>query len=580
MRPPLTVPDVLRQDNGAAPGVPSLEPKSGILRRLASLDGVAGAIVVFAGALLLFALQSFAVGLALGRDVEDYAVQGWELFQYEPLFPKLMVARTPVSGLVIDGLYRVGGAAVLEIGLAVLFAGAVTGWVAAARHWGRKPAVAMFVLLAVVPAYGLFFHGVSSDPVFAAILALVAYTAVRLQRRPTVLGATALGISVALLVLTRPSGQPLLLVALLPLGLALPWQRRVGLSFSVAAAAIVLVGAWAVQNQVRYGELTVAHGGKSGIPLYRVFVIDPKVGPDNGPASRAVATAVERRLLTLEPYRALGFDVDEILSAQSAWALDDIVYATEAEYGAARGTDILFRAGKEGVRADVGAYVGGVGLGLTGLLLLPYSPGYATSGAAPPPLASGDAVIGAPATGRRVPGDVDAQSSVWAQAMIKSWGLEATDRYRIVGGLRPLDDAIWPSLERRQIVWSRPEDAKRYAELRERLRTFVDDVSQGARRPGAAETLRAGSLLLPAGGFWILVALVSGLRFRPRGLWVPALLAAASLLVLLETALAFPPHPDYALPFLPSFVLVALAAMAGTRPPVGEQEPISEAGSR
>jgi hypothetical protein len=579
MRPPLTVPDALRHDNGAAPGIPSLEPKSGILRRLASLDGAAGAIVVFAGALLLFALQSLAVGLALGRDVEDYAVHGWELFQHEPLFPKLMVARTPVSGLVIDGLYRLGGAACLEIGLGLLFAGAVTGWVAAARHWGRKPAVAMFVLLAVVPAYGLFFHGVSSDPVFAAILALVAYAAVRLQRRPTVLGAAALGVSVALLVLTRPSGQPLLLLALLPLGLALPLRRRVGLSLSVAAAAIVLVGAWAVQNQVRYGELTVAHGGKSGIPLYRVFVIDPKVSRDNGPASRAVATAVERRLLTLEPYRSLGFDVDEILSAQSVWALDDVVYATEAEYGAVRGTDILFRAGQEGVRADVGAYVGGVGLGLTGLLLLPYSPGYATSGAAPPPLASGDAVIGAPATGRRVPGDVDAESSVWAQAMIKSWGLEATDRYRIVGGLRPLDDAIWPSLERRRIVWSRPDDAKRYAELRERLRTFVDDVSQGARRQGAAETLRAGSLLLPAGGFWILVALAFGLRFRPRGLWVPGLLAAASLLVLLETALAFPPHPDYALPFLPSFVLVALAAMAGTRS-VGEQAPVSEAGLR
>jgi hypothetical protein len=164
--------------------------------------------------------------------------------------------------------------------------------------------------------------------------------------------------------------------------------------------------------------------------------------------------------------------------------------------------------------------------------------------------------------------------------MIKSWGLEATNRYRIVGGLRPLDDAIWPSLERRRIVWSAPEDARRYAELRERLRAFVQDVSTGARRPGAAEALRASSLLLPASGFWILVALAFGLRFRPRGLWVPVLLAAASLFVLLETALAFPPHPDYALPFLPAFVLLAFAAMAGGQPTAGDQAPGVKAGSR
>jgi hypothetical protein len=563
MRPPLTVPDALPEDRAAPPEPRLLADRPGFGRRVASLDGAIGAAAVFVGALALFAVQSLAVALALGRDAEDYVIHGWELFHHEPLFPKLMLARTPVSGLVVDGFYALGGAVGLEIGLGVLFAGAVTGWVAVARQWGRKPAIAMFVLLAVVPAFGLFFHRVSSDPVFAAILALVAYLAVRLGRRPTVAGALAVGVAVALLILTRPSGQPYLVLALLPLGLALPWRTRIVLSLTVAIAGLALVGGWAVANQARYGELTVAHGGKSGIPLYRVFVIDPKIDRDNGPASRAVATAVERRLLTLEPYRSLGFDVDEILAAQSVWALDDIVYAAEAEYGSALGADTLFRAGIEGVRVDPGSYLRGVGLGLTGLLLLPYSPGYATSVGGLPETGSGDAVLGPPGRGRRLSADVDAQSSIWAQAMIKTWGLEATDRYRIVEGLRPLDDAIWPSLERRRLVWSDPEDASHYADVRERLRGFVADASAADRRPGAAQALRVGSLLLPASGFWILVALVFALRFRPPGLWVPAILAAASLLVLVQTALAFPPHPDYALPFVPSFVLLALAALAG-----------------
>jgi hypothetical protein len=70
------------------------------------------------------------------------------------------------------------------------------------------------------------------------------------------------------------------------------------------------------------------------------------------------------------------------------------------------------------------------------------------------------------------------------------------------------------------------------------------------------------ALLLPAAGFWALLTLAFGLRFRPRGLAAPLFLATASLLVLLETALAFPPHPDYALPFVPAFVLLGVAVMA------------------
>ncbi len=348
----------------------------------------------------------------------------------------------------------------------------------------------------------------------------------------------------------------------------------------MTAAALALVAGWAVANHVRYGELTVAHGGRSGVPLYRVFVIDPKVSRDNGQASLAVATAVERRLLSLEPYRSLGFDVDEILAAQSVWALDDVVYATEAEYGATVGAETLFRAGMEGVRADVGAYVAWSRARSHGAPAPALQPRLRDRRATRrPDSGSCDAVLGQPGRGRRIPGDVDGQSSVWAQAMIKSWGLEATDRYRIVGGLRPLADAIWPSLERRGLVWSDPADAARYADVRERLRGFVEDASNGDRHAGAAQALRVGSLLLPASGFWILVALAFALRFRPRGLWSPTLLAAASLLVLFQTALAFPPHPDYALPFVPAFVLLALAALAGrgARTAIG-RSPDTEAG--
>jgi 4-amino-4-deoxy-L-arabinose transferase-like glycosyltransferase len=522
-------------------------------------------VVVFVASLACFGLQSVAVSIGLGRDAEDYLIDGWETFERHPLFPRLMLARTPVAGLLIDFFDRLGGISAVEAGLGLVFAAGVTCWVAAARAYGRKAALVMFVLLAVVPAYGLFFHRVSSDPVFASVLGLTALLAVRLAERPSVGRSAAVGVGVAALVLTRPSGEPFILLAVLPLALGGPWRLRVARAAAIAGVTVAILATWAATNDARYGELTVAHGGKSGIPLYHVFVLEPRVQRSNGPASEKVAVAVEHRLLGMEPYRSYGFDADEILQAGNTWALDDVVYAVESEYGARNGSDTLFRAGLEAVRADPVAYAKGVTVGLAGLMLLPYTEAAESNGTAAavgPPI--GDAVLGPPGRGRRLPPDAAASGTLWARAMVKSWALDDSSRYVVRGGLHQLPDAIW-DLERRRVDWRSPSDAARYNLIRERLRRFVHETSGGDRRPRMAEALRVGALLLPSAGFWLLVALAFGLRFRPRGIAAPCLLAIASLLVLVETALAFPPHPDYALPLVPTFALLAFAVLSRSR---------------
>ena len=304
-----------------------------------TLDGAKGAVAAYVGSLVVYGLQSLAVSLRLGRDAEDYLIHGWELLERDPLFPLLMLARTPVAGIVFVVLDWIGGTTAIEVGLGLIYAAGVTCWVAAARAYGRGAAVTMFVLLAVVPAFGLFHHRVSSDPIFAAVLGLVALLAVRLSRRPSAARAAALGSAIGLLVLVRPSGQPFVLLALVPLVGTAAWRARLVRAATVACVAVVLVGAWAVTNGLRFGEYTVAHGARAGVPLYRVFVVDPTVARDNGPASRAVAAVVERRLIGLEPYRSYGFDADEVLGAGSTWVFDDVVRVVEAEYGPRRGDD-------------------------------------------------------------------------------------------------------------------------------------------------------------------------------------------------------------------------------------------------
>ena len=105
----------------------------------------------------------------------------------------------------------------------------------------------------------------------------------------------------------RPSGnQALLVLGLIPLVLGLRWRARVASVGACLAAATCLVGAWTVHNGVRFGDYTVARGGNSRLPFERAFLIERIVRPENGPASRRLAEAVESELLPEEPYRSYG----------------------------------------------------------------------------------------------------------------------------------------------------------------------------------------------------------------------------------------------------------------------------------
>ena len=87
---------------------------------------------------------------------------------------------------------------------------------------------------------------------------------------------------VAVLVLVRPGNQALLVLALLPLFLRLPWRARVASSAAFAAAMLVILGAWTAHNGLRFGDYTLARGGNSRLPFERVFLTERIVSPENG----------------------------------------------------------------------------------------------------------------------------------------------------------------------------------------------------------------------------------------------------------------------------------------------------------
>ena len=80
-----------------------------------------------------------------------------------------MLFRTPVTPIVAGLVLDVAGGTFAEPFMAVLFAASVVAWTAAARAFGARVALLVAAALLVYPAYGLMFHELSSEPLFAAV---------------------------------------------------------------------------------------------------------------------------------------------------------------------------------------------------------------------------------------------------------------------------------------------------------------------------------------------------------------------------------------------------------------------------
>src|SRR5207244_3668026 len=238
-----------------------------------------------------YAVRAVCWSLVAGRDLDEYLYGYIQFLDWHPLLPWSMLFRTPVTpifaGLVLD----VAGGTFAEPLMAVLFAASVVAWTAAARAFGARVALLVAAALLVYPAYGLMFHELSSEPLFAAAFALWAWLVTRAGDRPSVERFAVAGFGVALLALIRPGNAVLLSFVLFPLVLPAPGSGRERLVRASAflGAALVPLAAWAVLNGARFGDYTLARGGNAVIPFYRAFITDRIVSPGNGPASRRLA---------------------------------------------------------------------------------------------------------------------------------------------------------------------------------------------------------------------------------------------------------------------------------------------------
>ncbi|MER3409912.1 MAG: hypothetical protein C4306_07395 [Thermoleophilia bacterium] len=515
------------------------------LERLASRP--LGAIVLFVLSLGVYALRALGWPLQIGRDLDEYLYVYIQLLDRHPLLPWSMLFRTPVTPIVAGLSLDVAGGALAEPVMAVLFAASVVAWSAAAAAFSARAAILVACALLVYPAYGLMFHELCSEPVFSAAYALLALLVVRAWQRPSGGRFVWVGLGIALCALVRPGNAVLLVLALFPVAVPGTWRERLRWTATLLVAALAPLGAWTLHNGLRLGDYALARGGNAVIPFYRAFVTDRIVSPHNGPASRRLAEAIAKHLLTREPYRSYGVTLDQVFRSGSFRIHEDLYLLSDQVFGWKSDYAILRDAGVEAVRAHPDAYARGV----LDTVWLQLSRSYFRA-----PGGGSQVETKRPPTivvhGRRLPDPgedqpIPAGQSVWIS--------------RPDNSIRD----VWTSPTRHRFVFGHQGDRRRFQEIvRERDRLLAN-LPHRQGQGWLALRLNQLSRWYPRPILWIAVGVLALLWRRPRGARTLVALALSALLVIVLNALGLFADPHFALPVAPAFVLLGAGALLGRR---------------
>lgn len=509
-----------------------------------------GAVVLVGAALGVFAVQSLGWPVAPGRDLPAYLVVYVDFWSAEPVLPWAMANRTPITPLVVGGILDTGSPVLVVVLAALLFAGTVLLHARTALRFGRGPAVLVGVALLLFPGLGILFHGLSGDAVFAAGFAGWTAIAVEAALRPSVARFALLGAATALLALIRPANQAFLVAGLLPLLLAAPWRVRLSRTVAFGGVALTLLAAWSAVNLVRFDDFTVARGGSASLPLFRAFTADHIVGPENGPASRRLADAVEEHLLGEEPYRSYEIDLETFFAQGSPRMHEDLISLSDRLWGWDSDYSHLGEAAWEGVRAHPWTYARGV-LGdfweelsqplFAGREAAPEEDGQA---AASTPPANGPAGLPTPSEGEPIPSEH------------QSAQLSTPD-----GSIRE----VWTSATEHHVVFDDPGKAVRQAENDRRLGELYGAFPDHWWSPWLGLQMDRSSKLYPPPWLLLLVGAVAVAWRRPRRWWAMLAPVLGGLVMLLGTVMTVWAEPAYAIPVVPAFVLFAAVGLLGDR---------------
>jgi hypothetical protein len=516
------------------------------LERLASTHW--GAVAVFGLGVAVFAIRAVAWPLKAGRDLDEYLYAYVQLFDADVLLPWSLLFRTPITPLYAGLSLDIWHGRLAEPLMAVLYAGSIVCWAGAARYFGPWVAISVSACLFLYQGYAIMFHELSSEPVFAAAFAAWALLLVRAAFAPSAGRFAAAGLGVVVLALVRPGNAVLLAIGIVPFVLAGTWRARLIRTGAFALAAILPLIAWSVHNGIRFEYWGLARGGNAVVPFYRAFITDHIVSPENGEDSRRLAAAMQRHLLTREPYRSYGATLDQLFREGSFRVHEDLYLLSDQIFGWDSNYDVLRGAGVEGVRAHPLTYARGVTRTVWEELAKAQfrvvssgSDEHATGSGEPAIVVIHGNKLPAPTEGEPIP----AGQVVWISRPDQS--------------IRQ----VWTSPTKWHFEFAHPQDRVRFQKIvgdADRLMNALPHRSGNAR---LSLRLDQASRWYPRPWTWILLGVIAVAWRRPRGWPILVVLALAAFAVVLLNALGLFADLHFVLPVAPAFVLLGLAGLLG-----------------
>ena len=521
-----------------------LESRVGTLR---------GGATVFALALAVFGVRSIALPVIPGRDFGTYIGYYVQMWDWHSVVPMSQLYRTPLAPLVIGGTLDLFGGWGLEMVMALLFAASVVAWTRTALAFGPRAALVTAVALLVYPGYGILFHTPASEPVAAAAFAAWGLAVTRAWVAPTSGRFAVVGAATAAAALARPAFQVLVLVAVLPLLLRMPWGARLGSAAACAGVSLAVLGSWTVANGLRYDDYTVARGTGAFFPFYRAFTTDHIVRPGNGPASRELANAVRMNVLPEEPYRSYGITLDEFFERGGPREFEDVVGITDRLWGWDSDYAHMRAVGIEAVRAHPLRYLSGVGKTTFEELWKPLFVALPSDAAEPPSTPAQPNDTSQPATAPALPVPTDGEVIPAAHQGFFSTTPDGHIRER------------WTSPVDHTLVFSTQEMQQRYDQTGRDAGALLDDVPPYVGNAWLTLQFSRSSKLFPPPILWLIAGLVGVVIRRPKQLGLAVALAGAAALVVGSQALAIYTIIEFAIPVVPALIVFGAAGLVGTR---------------
>ena len=491
-------------------------------------------VMIMILSLVIYYGYGIAWPLGHGRDYGTYLEYYVQMTDSQPTLPVLMLYRTPVAPIVIGATLQLGEGALLEVVYGLFYSISVVSAYYIGSQLSQRTGWFTVLCLWLYPPFAILMHSAGSDSMVGFVwitwCAIVFWTA----KTPTLSKFILHGFIALILTLIRPGNMlPLMLFTAFPFTLTnYPLRKRLIQAATYLATVLLLITCWQSYNFYRYGQFTVARGQNAAM-LYRIFVNDHLIKPSNGPATQEFLDVIERDLLTKEPYKSYGVDLNELLTVRSPRIYSDLVSLSDRTWGWYANYTMLRDVSFEAISKNFPAYFTSVLIDCLRVMATHYAPG--NHYRSPPsseylmPIQLNDRGLPIPSEGELIP-----YSYQW-------WLATKPD-----GSLVPEDE--FDALEAR-----------------------VDAFPQIPTRDGSAFVANAITTLFTYGYPSMLICIVVGLFglgvLSPQGtLWKPwtrtiiFLLAISAIIIGLSMATIDMVVP-YRLPFDPLFIVFAVAGL-------------------